>query len=117
MGAVMEKCCLCVLGSILLSQLVLQGVDAEALSAKKKRNADKKPYIPTFVTAERENETKGSQSEEEGIESEIWELSERSNKNNPKQELGSIEEGVTTVEIEGCPHAHLAHADNAKIEL
>ena len=81
------------------------------------RNADQKPYIPTFVTAERENETKGSQSEEEGIESEIWELSERSNKNNPKQKLGSIEEGVTTVEIEGCPHAHLAHAANAKIEL
>ena len=42
----------------------------------------------------------------------IWDLSERSNKNNPRQELGKIDEEVKHVEV--CPHAHAA---TAKIEL
>ena len=75
------------------------------------RTTEEKPYIPTFVTSVRENETKEAHNEKvDGRD--IWDLSERSNKNNPRQELGKIDEEVKHVEV--CPHAHAA---TAKIEL
>ena len=76
------------------------------------RATEEKPYIPTFVTSERENETKDAHNEEQVGDGDIWDLSERSNKNNPRQELGKIDEEVKHVEV--CPHAHAA---TAKIEL
>ena len=77
-----------------------------------RRNAEEEPYIPTFVTGEADNEGGASDQEEKKVESEIWELSERSNKNNPKQDLGKIDDTLKSVEISGCPHAA-----NARIEL
>merc|ERR1712025_439992 len=93
--------------------LAHKGLDLETLKERQERNAEEKPYIPTFVTGEVENE-KDAEKEDTDTESEIWELSERSNKNNPKQDLGKIDETVKTVEISGCPHAQAA---SKKIEL
>ena len=72
------------------------------------RTTEEKPYIPTFVISEKENETK----EEQVGDGDIWDLSERSNKNNPRQELGKIDEEVK--QGEGYPHLHTT---TIKIEL
>ena len=78
------------------------------------RNAEEEPYIPTFVTGEADNQEEASELDKKNVESEIWELSERSNKNNPKQDLGKIDDTLKSIEISGCPHAQAA---NARIEL
>ena len=74
------------------------------------RNSDEEPYIPKFVTTEEANETKTSTKVDIDVDTEIWDLSERSNKNNPRQELGNA--GQVVKFPEGCPHATAA-----KIEL
>merc|ERR1719206_471447 len=91
-----------------------QGMDVETLKERQKRNAEEEPYIPTFVTGEADNQEEASELDEKNVESEIWELSERSNKNNPKQDLGKIDDTLKSIEISGCPHAQAA---NARIEL
>eukprot|EP00090_Calanus_glacialis_P031607 TRINITY_DN5254_c0_g1_i1.p1 TRINITY_DN5254_c0_g1~~TRINITY_DN5254_c0_g1_i1.p1 ORF type:complete len:141 (+),score=50.37 TRINITY_DN5254_c0_g1_i1:103-525(+) len=92
--------------------LAHQGGDVDILKERQKRTTEEKPYIPTFVTSERENETKDAHNEEQVGDGDIWDLSERSNKNNPRQELGKIDEEVK--HGEGFPHAHTA---SNKIEL
>merc|ERR1711862_81307 len=91
-----------------------QGMDVETLKDRQKRNTEEEPYIPTFVTGEADNHEEVSVPDEKNIESEIWELSERSNRNNPKQDLGKIDDTLKSIEISGCPHAQAA---NARIEL
>merc|ERR1712029_84436 len=68
-----------------------KGMDVETLKERQKRSSEEKPYIPTFETSKEENDTGEAQAKDDkNSEKEIWELSERSNKNNPKQDLGKI---------------------------
>ena len=71
------------------------------------RRQEEEPYIPTFETVGDEKE-ETSQHEETVKEGNIWELSERSNKNNPKQDLGKIGDDLKNIEI---------NVMNAKVEL
>ena len=70
------------------------------------RRQEEEPYIPTFETAGDEKEE--TSHEETVKEGNIWELSERSNKNNPKQDLGKIGDDLKNIEI---------NVMNAKVEL
>jgi len=70
-----------------------QGFDIEAQKAESKRSHEAEPYVPQFYTAdeseEAENEKKEAEEEVFVPEGAIWDLSSRSNKNSPKQEIGT----------------------------
>merc|ERR1719391_805055 len=73
--------------------LAHQGLDIKAQKAESKRSHEAEPYVPQFYTA---NESLEAGNEKEVVEEEvfvpegaIWDLSSRSNKNSPKQEIGT----------------------------
>eukprot|EP00092_Neocalanus_flemingeri_P003594 GFUD01003857.1.p1 GENE.GFUD01003857.1~~GFUD01003857.1.p1 ORF type:complete len:146 (-),score=48.61 GFUD01003857.1:48-485(-) len=92
--------------------LAHQGQEVDTLKERQKRSREGESYIPNFITNEEGNETKGPEKVEQVEESDIWDLSERSNKNNPRQDLGKIDTEAKLILPEGCPHAQAA-----KIEL
>merc|ERR1711970_1345650 len=73
--------------------LAHQGLDIEAQKAESKRSHEAEPYVPQFYTAdeseEAEDEKKEAEEEVFVPEGAIWDLSSRSNKNSPKQEIGT----------------------------
>merc|ERR1719312_1209771 len=73
--------------------LAHQGLDIKAQKTESKRSHEAEPYVPQFYTA---NESLEAGNEKEVVEEEvfvpegaIWDLSSRSNKNSPKQEIGT----------------------------
>merc|ERR1712034_48947 len=56
--------------------LAHKGLNLETLKERQERNAEDKPYIPTFVTGEVVNEEDAAEKEDTDPEGEIWELSE-----------------------------------------
>merc|ERR1711970_1613832 len=72
--------------------LAHQGLDIVAQKAESKRSHEAEPYVPQFYTADESEEAEEDEKEvEEEVfvpEGAIWDLSSRSNKNSPKQEIG-----------------------------
>merc|ERR1719391_1656659 len=73
--------------------LAHQGLDIKAQKAESKRSVEAEPYVPQFYTTD---ESLEAGNEKETVEEEvlvpegaIWDLSSRSNKNSPKQEIGT----------------------------
>jgi len=74
--------------------LAHQGLDIKAQKDESKRSNEAEPYVPQFYTADESEEVEGNDEEakEEEVsvpEGAIWDLSSRSNKNSPKQEIGT----------------------------
>lgn len=73
--------------------LAHQGLDIGVQKTESKRNYDEaEPYVPQFYTANESEEGGDDREAEEEVdvpESAIWDLSARSNKNSPKQEIGT----------------------------
>merc|ERR1711971_1473820 len=74
--------------------LAHQGLDIKAQKDESKRSNEAEPYVPQFYTADESEEVEGNdeETEEEEVsvpEGAIWDLSSRSNKNSPKQEIGT----------------------------
>merc|ERR1719220_2409426 len=72
--------------------LAHQGLDIEAQKAESKRNYEAEPYVPQFFTADESGEAENDKETEEEVfvpDGAIWDLSSRSNKNSPKQEIGT----------------------------
>jgi len=72
--------------------LAHQGLDTDAQKAESKRNYEAEPYVPQFFTADESEEGENEKEAEEEVvvpEGAIWDLSSRSNKNSPKQEIGT----------------------------
>jgi len=72
--------------------LAHQGLDIEAQKAESKRNYEAEPYVPQFFTADESEEAENDKEAEEEVfvpDGAIWDLSSRSNKNSPKQEIGT----------------------------
>merc|ERR1711971_461237 len=74
--------------------LAHQGLDIKAQKDESKRSYEAEQYVPQFYTADESEEVEGNDEEakEEEVvvpEGAIWGLSSRSNKNSPKQEIGT----------------------------
>jgi len=72
--------------------LAHQGLNIETQKAESKRNYEAEPYVPQFFTADENEEAEKEKEAEEEVfvpDGAIWDLSSRSNKNSPKQEIGT----------------------------
>ena len=75
---------------------------------------DEAQYTPQFVTS---GDTEKSTEEKEAeVNSDIWDLAKRSNKNNPKQDIGRIVEEPEKMFEPSCPHAKAARTNKLKQE-